>query len=117
MTINAWADAARGSPHHQDVEHQRAVDTPELVFEDKIDSNKAASTIASIYNPMLEHGFKFSPVAVLWAIVCEAVRKLGANREIDERPINLINSLSALPDVTDTNDNPISPGNGQNGVY
>jgi len=108
MAIDAWADAARRS--HQDVEQQRAIDTLKTVFEGRQPSDRAASTIASIYEPLLQRGFKISPVTQLWDLLCDAVKALGGNIEIDKRLVDLLNSISKLPDVTDKHGNPITGG-------
>lgn len=117
MSIEAWADAARRSQYRQNAEQQRAIDTLKTVFEGREDLDSAASTISSIYNPLLKRGFRSSPVTELWGMICEAARILGGDREIDERLIGLLNSISKLPDVADQNSNAINPGNGTSGVY
>lgn len=117
MSIEAWADAARRSQYRQDVEQQRAIDTLKTVFEGREVPDSAASTIGSIYDPQLKRGFRSSPVTELWGMICEAARILGGNREIDERLIGLLNSISKLPDVADKNGNAINPGSGITGVY
>lgn len=58
MSINAWVDAARRNQWRQSPEQQRAIDTLKVVFEGKEDPIRAASAIASIYNPILKHGFE-----------------------------------------------------------
>ena len=117
MSIEAWADTVCQSPLRQDAGQQRAIDTLKAVFEDRRDPDSAASTIASIYDQRLKRGFKLSPVTELWGMICEAVRLLGGNREIDKRLIGLLNSISKLPDVTDDKGNAINPGGGITGVY
>ena len=117
MSIEAWADAARRNQYRQDTGQQRAIVTLKTVFEGKEDPDSAASTIASIYDPQLKRGFGSSPVIELWGMICEAARILGGNREIGERLIGLINSISKLPDVTDKNGSAINPGSGISGVY
>ena len=117
MSIEAWVGAARRRRYRQDAEQQRAIETLKTVFEGREDPDSAASTICSIYNPLLKRDSKLSPIIELWGIICEAVKILGGNREIDERLIGLLNSISKLPDVTDKNNNAISPGNGTSGVY
>ena len=110
MSIDAWADAARRSQYRQDAEHQRAINTLKTAFEGKETPVKASSTIASIYNPLLQRGFQFSPVSELWGMICEAAKILGGIRDIDERLISLLNSISSLPDVTDKNGDAVTAG-------
>ena len=117
MSIEAWADTARRSQYRQDAEQQCAIDTLKTVFNGREDPDSAASTISSIYNPLLKRGFRSTPVTELWGMICEAAKILGGNREIDERLIGLLNSISKLPDVADKNGNAIDPGNGTSGVY
>ena len=110
MSIDTWAEAARQSQYRKESEHQRAIETLKAVFEGKEDPSKAASTIASIYKPLLQQGFQIPPVTELWGMICEAAKMLGGDREIDERLIKLLNSIAALPDVVDRQGNPINGG-------
>ena len=114
MSIKIWADAARESQWRQSAEHQRAIDTLKVVFEGKEDPIRAASAIASIYNPLLKRGFEFSPVNEFWTMICEAAQILGGDREIDERLISLLNAISNLSDVTDKDGTPINGGSYSN---
>ena len=110
MSIDAWANAARQSQYRSfEAENQRAIDTLKAVFEGKEDPNRAASTIASIYNPLIQRAQIFA-VTELWVIICEATQALGSDREIDTRLISLLNSVAALPDVVDKNGDPINAG-------
>ena len=118
MSIDTWADKARRSQYRQDAEHQRVITTLKTVFEGKETPVRAASTIASIYEPMLKRDFQFSPVTELWGMICEAATMLGGNHDIDERLISLLNSISNLPDVIDENGNAVKAGPyGNYGVY
>lgn len=110
MSINTWADAARKDQWRQSVEQQRAIDNLKVVFEGKEDPIRAASAIASIYDPLLKRRFEFSPVNQLWAMICEAAQMLGGDREIDEGLISLLNAISKLPDVTAKDGKPINGG-------
>ena len=116
MSIEAWATVARHGEYRQAVEHQRAIDTLLHLLEGKTTPETAAGTIASIYEPPLKRGPNPSPVATLWAILCEAARTLGGNKELNERLIDMLNSISKLPDVTDEHGKAISP-DGSVGVY
>ena len=118
MSIDAWADKARRSQYRQSTEPQRAITTLKTVFEGKETPMRAASTIASIYEPMLKRGFQLSPVNELWGMICEAATMLGGNREIDERLISLLHSISSLPDVLDESGDAVKAGPyGDYGVY
>lgn len=117
MSIKAWADAARRGPYRQSWAPQHAISVLEYLFDGKEAPNKASTTIASLYDPLLKQGFTVSPVFGFWAIICEAVRMLGGIREIDERLIALLNAMWRLPDVTDHTGRPIGPGGGFSGVY
>lgn len=110
MSINTWADTARRNQWRQSPEQQRAIDTLKVVFEGQEDPTRAASAIASIYDPLLKRGFEFSPVNQLWTMICEATQMLGGDREIDERLISLLNAISKLPDVTDKDGHSINGG-------
>ena len=122
MSIEAWADAARQDKYRQDAEHQRAIDTIQILLQGKIDSDSAAGTITSMYGSLLKCGpkvdLKTSPLTMFWGIFCDSVRALGGNREIAERLIGLINSISKLPDLTDEYGNAITARRwGSAGVY
>ena len=117
MSIEAWADTICQSPLRQDIERQRAIDTLKAVFEGREGPDSTASTISLIYEPQLKRGFRISPVTEFWGMICCAAKILGGNREIDKRLIDLLNSISKLPDVTDKNGNAINPGSGNPGVY
>lgn len=113
MSIDAWADEIRRSQYSypEDADQaKRLIDTLTTIFEGKEDPDRAASTIASIFDPLLKRGFRIPPVAGLWAIICRAVKILGGDREIDQRLIALLNSISKLPDVTDKYGNPVGTG-------
>lgn len=117
MSIETWANAARQGQYHQSAEHQRAIDTIQAVLEGNLESDSAAGTIASTYEPLLKKGFKTSPVATLWGLICDVARNLGGNREITERQIALLNSISKLPDVLDGEGKAITPSWKSAGVY
>jgi hypothetical protein len=109
MSITAWADIERQNKYHQDAEQQRAIDIFQSLLEGRIDPDSAAGTIASIYEPLLKRDFKVSPVAAVWGILIDAVREFGCDRELSERMIRLLNSISKLPDVLDEHGNTIFP--------
>lgn len=117
MSIEAWAADARQSPYRQAWQQQRAIDTLEALFHGKEDPERAATTIASIYEPMLKRGFTLSPVFELWGMICEATRELGSNQTIDIRLIELLNIFSKFPNVTGNTGKAIGPGKGVSGVY
>ena len=117
MSIETWANATRQRQYHQRAEHQRAIDTIQAVLEGNLESDSAAGTIASIYEPLLKKGFKTSPVATLWGLICDVARNLGGNREFTERQIALLNSISKLPDVLDGEGKAITPSWKSAGVY
>lgn len=112
MSIEAWANAARQDKYRQDSEHQRAIDTFQALLEGNITPNTAADTISSLYQPKIKRN-----VPTLWGILCEVVRALGGNKEINERLVDLLNSISQLPDVTDVHGNGITPAWTSAGVY
>ena len=109
MSVETWADTARQGQYHQSAEHQRATDTIQAVTKGKLESDSAAGAIASTYEPLLKHGLKNSPVATLWGMICDVARSLGGNRDIAERQIALLNSISKLPDVLDGKGKPLLP--------
>lgn len=117
MSIAQWADAARRDKYHQDAEHQRAIDTLQTLLEGKTDADSAATTIGSIYEPLLKRDLKPSPVATLWGILCDAARALCGDREIAVRQVGILNSISKLPDVTDQHGKVITPAWSSAGVY
>ena len=87
------------------------------MLEGNLESDSAASTIASTYEPLLKRGFKTSPVATLRGMICDVARSLGSNREITERQIALPNSISKLPDVLYEQGKAITPAWKSAGVY
>lgn len=48
-----------------------------------------------------------SPVDTLWGILYSALRAFGGSKELSERVIDLLDSISQLPDVTDQHGNAI----------
>jgi len=117
MSIEDWAKAALQSSYRQSREQQLAIHTLEDVSYGKTGADSAATTIASLYDPLLEHGFTVSPVFELWVSVCEAVRMLGGDHEIDGRLIELLDAIAKLPDVKDQSGRAIGAGSGYFGVY
>lgn len=117
MSIESWAAEARQDKYSQAWQQQRAIDNLEALFQGKRDPDRAATTIASLYDPMLKQGFTLSPVFQLWNMICEATRELGSNHGIDMRLIELLNRVSKLPDVTDKTGKAIGPGKEVSGVY
>ena len=112
MSIEGWADTARHDRYRQGSEHQRAIDTIKDMLQGKLDADSAADAIASIYNPLLKRAFKISPVVTLWGVICDAARVLGGDRDISERMVSLLDSISKLSDVTDDYGNVVTPVRG-----
>ena len=115
MSIEEWADAARQSKYRQTTEHQLAIDTFQNLLDGNTAPNTAASIISSLYDPLIK--YDPSPVATLWGILCDAIRALGHNKELSERLVGLLNSISQLPDVTDEHGNAITAEWKSAGVY
>ena len=105
MSVEAWAETARQNEYRQDSEHQHTIGIVKDLLEGKTDSDGAATTIASIYNPRLERGFDTMLISTLWDIICDAGRTLGGKTDIAERLVNLLNSMSVLPDLMDEHGN------------
>ena len=106
-SVEAWADAARRHKYRQDFVYQRTIDTFQNVLECKTAANTAAATISSLYEPLIKRDPHSSPVGPVWAILCDAVRTLGGNNDLTQRLVDLLISISELPDVTDDHGNPI----------
>lgn len=117
MSIEDWATAALQGPYRQSRDQQLAIHTLEDVFYGKTGADLAATTIASLFDPLLQHGFTVSPVFELWVSVCEAVRMLGGNQDIDGRLIELLDAIAQLPDVKDQSGRAIGPGGGFSGIH
>ncbi len=117
ISIEDWAKAALQSPYRQSHEQQLAIHTLESLFYGTTGAETAATTIASLFDPLLKHGFTVSPVFELWVSICEAIRTLGGNQDIDGRLIELLNAIAKLPDVKDQSGRAIGPGGGFSGVY
>lgn len=109
MWVESWANAARRVKYRQKSEQQRAIDTFRGLLEGNITPNTAAGTISSLYEPFIKRSSNPSPVAPLWGILCDAVRALGDSKELSERLVDLLDSISQLPDVTDEHGNAITP--------
>ena len=105
MSVEAWAETARRDEYRQDPEHQQAIGIVKDLLEDKTDSDGAAVTIASVYNPLLKRGSSPMLFPTLWEIVCHAGRTLGGETDIAERLVTLLNSFSMLPDVVSEHGN------------
>lgn len=87
------------------------------MLQGQMDSDSAAGTIASIYEPVLKRDPRPSPVATLWGIFCDAARALGGDRDIAEWQVGLLNSIAQLPDVLDQHCKAITPEWSSAGVY
>lgn len=105
MSVEAWAETARRNEYRQDPEHQHAIGIIKDLLEDKTDSDGAAVTIASVYNPLLKRSSNTMLLSTLWEIVCDAGRTLGGTTDIAERLVTLLNSISMLPDVMNEHGN------------
>ena len=64
-SIYAWAAEAAKSPYRQGFEPQAAIKILVEVFEGALDPSEAAYAISSLCNPLLQQGFKDSPVGEL----------------------------------------------------
>lgn len=117
MSIEAWANASRRGKYHQGVEHQRAIDTIQSLLEGEIDSDSAARTIAQLYEPLLKRRTDGSPVAILWSFICDAARVLDGNRGISDCLVDLVNSISKLPNIVDEHGKAITPSWSSAGEY
>ena len=58
------------------------IDILKTVCGGKESSVRAASVIASIYDPAVKSRFSLSPVIELWGMICEATKQLGGDQEI-----------------------------------
>ncbi|MCJ1462815.1 hypothetical protein MMC07_001418 [Pseudocyphellaria aurata] len=117
MSVEAWANAARRDKYRQDFEHQRAIDAFQGLLDGNVTPDAAAGTIASLYEALIKHRSNTTSVPTLWGILCDAIRALGGNKELSERLVNLLNSISQLPDVTDEHGNVLTPDWKSAGVY
>lgn len=109
MLVESWANAARRDKWNQTSEHQRTIDTFQGLLKGNISPNTAAGAISSLYEPLIKNKPVPPPVAMLWGIFFDAVRALGGSKELSERLIDLLDSISHLPDVTDEHGNAITP--------
>ena len=117
MAIKNWADAERRDPHRQGVVSQRTISILSNLFEGREVPERAAVSMAALYDPLIRQRAPLGPVWGLWGILCDAIRALGSHKEIDLRLIRLLNAMARLPDVTDPRGRPIGPGGGFSGVY
>lgn len=109
MSVESWANAVRQVKWRQKFEHQCAIDTIQELLNGDISPNTAAGAISSLYEPLIKKNFNPSPVATLWGVFCDAARNLGGSKELPERLLDLLDSISQLPDVTDMHGNAITP--------
>ena len=105
ISVSSWAEAVR--KRWMDAESQSAVDTLQKLFLGEEDSDNAARTIATLYNPSVQQ--RSHSVFGLWEIICDVVEVLGCHLVVDERLVNFITALSELPDVTDQSGTPVKP--------
>ena len=117
MAIKDWADAERRDPHRQGIVSQRTINILSSLFEGREVPERAAMSMAALYDPLIRQRAPIGPVWGVWTIVCDAIRALGGNAEIDLRLIRFLNAMARLPDVTDRSGRPIGPGGGFSGVY
>ncbi|MCJ1462811.1 hypothetical protein MMC07_001414 [Pseudocyphellaria aurata] len=114
MSVGAWANAARRDKYRQGSEHQRAIDAFQELLDGNVTPDAAAGTIASLYEATIKHR---RSVGTLWGILCDAIRALGGDKERSERLVNLLNSISQLPDMTDEHGNALTPNWTSAGVF
>lgn len=117
MSVEAWANTARRDRYRQHSEHQRAIDAFQGLLEGNTTPDATADTIASLYEALIKHPSITTSVATLWGILCDAIRALGGDKELSERLVDLLNSTSRLPDVTDEHGNALTPDWKSAGVY
>ena len=115
-SIDDWANAARQNIYRQSQEQQTVITVLKYLFEGKQSPQQATTIISQTYNALIRQGNTAS-VFELWLMICEASQMLGSNQNIDGQIIQLLNQLSSLPDVTDSQGRPIGPGAGFSGVY
>ncbi len=109
MSVESWANAARRSKYRQTPEEQGTIDALQGLLEGKLTPNIAAGTISLLYEPLLKGSPNSAEVMSLWEILCDAVRALGGSKDLSERLVDLLDSISQLPDVTDEHGNAIIP--------
>lgn len=117
MSVESWANAVRQAKWRQNFEHQCAIDTIQELLNGDISPNTAAGAISSLYEPLIKKNLNPSPVATLWGVFCDAARTLGGSKKLSERLLDLLDSISELPDVTDKHGNAITPQWEGAGVY
>ncbi|MCJ1268949.1 hypothetical protein MMC22_008837, partial [Lobaria immixta] len=90
MSVEAWADAAHRSPYGRRFEHERAIDTFLSVLQGNTPPNAAASTISSLYEPVIKARSGNVSVGTLWAIFCgTSFRRQQGARRASSRPAQL----------------------------
>ena len=117
MSVQTWVDSARKNQYNQKPHHQQTIEILSSLFTKNTDVDTAASQINSVYKPLLQEPHRNSPVNELWGLICEAVRQLGRDLNIDGLLVDLLNALTKLPDITDKNGHPVAGGNGVDGVF
>lgn len=106
MLVKVWVDTARRAEYRGASEHERVIDVFQGLLEGNITPDTAAGNIASMYEPLIRLG---GNVGALWGILCDATRDLGGNQELTELLVDLLNSISQLPDVTNDRGNALTP--------
>lgn len=107
MSVKAWADQKRSSKNQQDPENQRMIDAFQRLLEGQSTPEAAARSIAAICEPLIKRDPSNLRNGAVWGILCDAVRTLGGSNEVNERLVDLLSSMTKLPDVTDGHGNAI----------
>jgi hypothetical protein len=107
MSVKAWADQLRSSENQQNPENQRIIDAFQSLLESQSTPEAAAGSIAAICEPLIKRNPNSLRNGTVWGILCDAVRTLGGSNEVDERLVDLLSSMTELPDVTDEHGNAI----------
>lgn len=79
------------------------------LFKSDISSNTTASRIVAIYEPLLKQGPRTSPMTTFWSILCDGIKVLVGDKEIAQRYVDLLNSISSLMEVETEHDSLAHP--------
>ena len=103
MTIASWTESCRSAKFRQSATDQTTIGLYQDFLNEDITAEECARRVAAIYEPLITGDPKSLPLAHLWEVLCDAVRKLGEVSGVKERLVDLVTAISQLPEVIDKN--------------
>jgi hypothetical protein len=81
------------------------IDAFQSLLEGNSTPEAATRSITAICAPLIKLDPSNLHSGAVFDILCDAVRALGGSKEVNERSVDLLSSMRALPEVTDEHGN------------